>query len=139
MGKKDLEVSTIEQIEQPADQRPSLKLLASRDRASGHGVFPPIPEHSPAAPGFESITLSDAATLYSFTVIHPNPKTGVAPFALIYADFPEDVRVFGRLDLADGEKPRIGMNVRVVAGEPTATIDQHKPAYRFVPAKETAR
>jgi uncharacterized OB-fold protein len=135
-------VSAIEQVraaDRFADQRPSLTLRASLDRASGHGIFPSIPEHSPAAPRFKPITLSEVATLYSFTVIHPNPKTGEAPFVLIYADFPEDVRVFGRLDLSEGDRPRIGMSVRVVPGKPSGTNDEGSPVYRFVPAEETAR
>jgi uncharacterized OB-fold protein len=94
---------------------------------------------SPAAPRFEAITLSDVAMLYSFTVIHPNPKTGQAPFALIYADFPEDVRVFGRLDLSEGDRPRIGMSVRVVPEEAVASDETTGPAYRFVSAAEAAR
>ncbi|MFD1951551.1 Zn-ribbon domain-containing OB-fold protein [Sphingomonas arantia] len=123
--------------DESADRRPSLTLHASRDRTSGHGVFPRIPEHSPAAARFQPITLSDVAALYSFTVIHPNPKTGQAPFALIYADFPEDVRVFGRLDLAGDDRPRIGMAVRAVTDEAAATDGDVNPAYRFVAAEET--
>ena len=133
-------MSTIQQSDArdtSTDQRPCLKLLASRDRVSGHGVFPRVPERSPSAPRFESITLSDSATLYSFTVIHPNPKTGQAPFALAYADFPEDVRVFGRLDLPEGDRPLIGMRLGVV-GDAAASGDG-QPAYRFVPAGEAAR
>lgn len=114
------------------DPQPSLLLPASRDRASGDGVFPRIPDQSPAAPRFEPITLSPVATLYSFTVIHPNPKTGLPPFALIYADFPENARVFGRLDLAGGERPRIGMPVRPVATKD----DEGRESYQFVAAEE---
>jgi uncharacterized OB-fold protein len=75
------------------------------------------------------MTISDRAVLYSFTVIHPNPKSGQAPFALAYADFPEKVRVFGRLRLPAGERPRIGMALRPVA-DATA-------GYAFIPAPES--
>jgi uncharacterized OB-fold protein len=95
--------------------RDGLRLQASREKASGKGVFPRIPENSPAWERFEPILLSSKATLYSFTVIHPNPKTGLKPFTLVYADFPEDVRVFGKLDLAEGERVRIGAELRVMA------------------------
>lgn len=91
-----------------------VRLEASREKASGKGVFPRIPENSPASGRFEPILLSPQATLYSFTVIHPNPKSGLKPFTLVYADFPEDARVFGKLDLAEGERPRIGSTLRVV-------------------------
>jgi uncharacterized OB-fold protein len=112
--------------------RPSLLLKASRNRESGLGVFPRIPDASPAAPRFEPIELSATATLYSFTVIHPSPKTGLEPFALIYADFPEAVRVFGRLDLPAGQRPEIGMTVRPVAVE----RDGGGQSYVFVPYSE---
>ncbi|CAN5295429.1 hypothetical protein BH10PSE8_BH10PSE8_02140 [soil metagenome] len=99
-------------------------LEASRQRATGRGIYPAIPAHSPAAPAFEPITLSPEAVLYSFTVIHPNPKSGERPFVLIYADFVEDVRVFGRLDLPEGIPPRIGMRLRPVS-------DDEAGSYRF--------
>lgn len=92
-----------------------LCLEASREKASGRGVFPRIPATSPASERFEPIELSPEATLYSFTVIHPNPKTGLKPFTLVYADFPEDTRVFGKLTLAGGERPHIGAKLRVIA------------------------
>ncbi|MCP6335838.1 OB-fold domain-containing protein, partial [Klebsiella pneumoniae] len=62
------------------------------------------------------------AELYSFTVIHPSPKTGLAPFALVYADFPEDVRVFGRLDLPEGARPEIGMRIAPVGASAEAYV-----------------
>lgn len=93
----------------------TVRVDASREKATGKGVFPPLPSTSPSADRFDRITLSPEAVLYSFTVIHPNPKTGLAPFALVYADFPEDTRVFGRLVLADGAHPVIGSRLRVVA------------------------
>lgn len=92
----------------------ALRLPASRDKASGRGVFPRIPEGSPVADRFAPITLSAEADLYSFTVIHPSPKTGLPSFVLVYADFPEEVRVFGRLDLPEGVRPAIGMRIAPV-------------------------
>ncbi|ACL58395.1 Zn-ribbon domain-containing OB-fold protein [Methylobacterium nodulans] len=116
----------------------TLWLSGSRDKRTGRGVFPEVPETSPARPLYETITLSETASVYSFTVIHPNPKTGHPPFFLIYADFPEEVRVFGRLELPNGERPRIGMTVRAVAPSPS---DEGAGAeeYVFVPADEVTR
>lgn len=88
-----------------------VRLEGSRNLASGKGVFPAVPASSPAAPRYAPMTLSAQGVVYSFTIIHPNPKSGLAPFALAYVDFPEDVRVFGRLQGA----PRIGMTVRTVS------------------------
>lgn len=109
-----------------------LILKASRDKATGGGVFPRVPDQAVAAGRFEPITLSPTATLYSYTVIHPNPKTGEKPFTLVYADFPEEVRVFGRLVLRDGERPTIGMTLQVVPAGPAADSE----AYLFVAASE---
>jgi uncharacterized OB-fold protein len=113
-----------------------LRLRGSRDKSSGKGVFPAVPESSPSAPRYEPILLSEQATLYSYTIIHPNPKSGLPPFILAYADFPEEVRVFGRLELPDGERPRIGMRIRTVSAAAPGT---EAPAsdYLFIPAEET--
>jgi uncharacterized protein len=111
-----------------AESRP-IQLGASRDRRTGQCVFPRIPETSPAAPRYEPVELSERATLYSFTIIHPNPKTGQAPFPLVYADFPEAARVFGRLRLPEGQRPRIGMALVAVSDE--------AGQYVFTPAPES--
>jgi uncharacterized OB-fold protein len=111
------------------------KLVASRDRMTGQCVFPRVPERSPAATRYEAVTLSAHARLYSFTVIHPNPKTGQPPFAMAYADFPEGARVFGRLRLPEGTRPAIGTQLEaVVEPSPDGEI-----RYAFVPTQEETR
>ncbi len=101
------------------------RLKASRDLKTGHGVFPPVPFSSPAANRYEPIELSPSGTLYSHTVIHPNPKSGLQPFVLAYVDFPEDTRVFGRLILPAGERPVIGSAVRVVRDDGAGSETYH--------------
>jgi uncharacterized OB-fold protein len=110
----------------------SQRLVASRRRSSGALVFPRVPDSSPAAPDFEPVDLSASATLYSFTTIHPNPKTGEPPFTLAYADFSEGVRVFGRLQFPRETAPKIGMLLDVVVRAAT----QEDLQYYFVPANE---
>jgi uncharacterized OB-fold protein len=112
----------------------SVRLMASRERISGQCIFPRIPDHSPAASRFESIELSAEATLYSFTIIHPNPKTGEKPFVVIYADFPEGARAFGRLKIAGDQHPRIGMKLRVLAENSESTSN-----FAFSSAEEVAQ
>jgi uncharacterized OB-fold protein len=107
------------------------RLFASRDRATGRCVFPPVPARSPSAHRYEPVTLSRIARLYSFSVIHPNPKTGEQPFAVIYADFPEGARVFGRLFLPRGRHPLVGMEVEARVAEQDAAT-----TYSFVPVEE---
>jgi uncharacterized protein len=105
------------------------RLVASRRRSSGALVFPRVAADSPTAPDFEPVELSASATLYSYTTIHPNPKTGEPRFILAYADFSEGVRVLGRLRFPGEMAPKIGMPLKVVADE------LH---YYFVPADEVA-
>lgn len=107
------------------DAAGQVRLLASREIGSQAHFFPPLPEASPIAGRFRTVALSPTAKLYSFTVIHPNPKTGRKPFALAYADFPEQVRVFGALSLEGSAPPRIGSALAVEAGD--------GGSYRFVP------
>lgn len=109
----------------------AIRLNGSRNKSSGKGVFPAIPEALPAAPRYEPILLSAEGALYSYTIIHPHPRTGLARFVLAYVDYPEDVRVFGRVQLPEGVAPRIGMKLRTVAvGE--------AEGFLFVPAGEDA-
>lgn len=81
-------------------------LLASCVRASGERVFPVVPDASPLADRHETVPVAGVGVVYSFTVIHPSPKSGQAPYALGYVDFPGPVRIFGRLQGKD--RPAIG-------------------------------
>lgn len=105
------------------------RLRASRNRSTGLAVFPQVPESSPSAHLFEPIVLSARGTLYSYTISHPNPKSGKPPFALGYVDFPEGARVFGRLQLPEGQHPQIGTAFEARGDGPD---------YRFVPAEGEA-
>jgi len=129
--------------EKPADNLPPwiadrggrLVLVGSRDLQSGKCVFPRIPENSPSAPRFTATDLSQRGILYSFTVIHPNPKTAEKPFVLAYVDFPEGARAFGRLDLRPETKAEIGMVVEVQI-ERLAGISA---SYRFIQPLEATQ
>ena len=55
------------------------------------------------------MALAPEGAVYSFTVIHPGPKSGEAPHALVIVDLPGPVRVFGRLQ--GSERPAIGERV----------------------------
>lgn len=87
-----------------ADSEPVL--LASRDRWTDEFVFPAVPDASPLAARHQNVPVTGVGVVYSFTVIHPSPKSGLAPYALGYVDFPGPVRIFGRL-LGKG-RPVIG-------------------------------
>lgn len=91
------------------------RLLASRHRVSGELVFPPISVHSPLVDQYEVVELEGEGALYSYTIIHPSPKSGLQPFALGYVDLPGPVRLFGRVN--GGRRPVIGNACRVSADE----------------------
>lgn len=85
---------------------PEPALLASRDRATGELVFPALPPCSPLADRHETVSFEAVGEVYSYTVIHPGAKSGQAPYALGYVDFPGRVRIFGRL--CGKQRPTIG-------------------------------
>jgi uncharacterized OB-fold protein len=87
---------------------PEPALLASRDRSSGDIVFPPVPDASPLAPSHEPISIAPDGVVYSWSVIHPNPKSGQQPYALGYVDLHGPVRIFGRIE----GRPAIGARCR---------------------------
>jgi uncharacterized OB-fold protein len=85
---------------------PKPQLLASRSRDDDVLLFPALPAHSPLAPAHATVPLAAEGTVYSFTIIHPGAKTGLAPYALGYVDLPGPVRIFGRLQ--GKARPAIG-------------------------------
>jgi len=103
-------------------------LLASRVGTRGTLHFPPLPERSPLAAGSVIFELTGTPVLYSYTIVHSSPKANKAPQPLGQLDFPEGVRVFGRLQMPEGRRPVIGEPMRVV-------IEQGAdgPIYAFAP------
>lgn len=93
-----------------ADRPP--RLIASRDKKTGTLRFPALPADSPLVAGQEVVALEGTGTVYSYSVIHPNPKSGAQPFALGYVDLPGPVRIFGRIQ---GGQVRIGAVCTAVA------------------------
>ncbi|NRF71046.1 OB-fold domain-containing protein [Aquincola sp. S2] len=89
---------------------PEAALLASRDVATGEIVFPALPAEAPLAHRHETVPVADIGCVYSYTVIHPGAKTGLAPYALGFVDFPGPVRIFGRL--VGAARPVIGARYR---------------------------
>jgi len=82
-------------------------------------VSVPLPEPAETRP------LSPDGRLYTYTIIHPGRDA--EPYTICFVDFPEGVRVFGRLDIPTAQRPALGMavSVRVVDGD-----------YHFVPRSD---
>jgi uncharacterized OB-fold protein len=91
---------------------PPPRLVASRDTKTGVLRFPAFPSDSPLAARQEVVALDGIGTVYSYSVIHPNPKSGAQAFALGYVDLPGPVRVFGRIE---GGSVRIGAACTAIA------------------------
>lgn len=123
----------------PACQQPwrerdgAVVLVASRvgQRETLH--FPPLPETSPLAASSELVELNGTPTLYSYTIVHSSPKANKAPQPLGHVDFPEGVRVFGRLEMPGGRRPVIGERLRTVLQQ-----GAEGAIYAFQPFEETS-
>jgi uncharacterized OB-fold protein len=92
---------------------PEPRLLASRDNASGELAFPCLPASAPLAGRHTTVPLAATGKVYSYTVIHPGAKSGLAAYALGYVDLPGPpgpVRIFGRLQ--GKARPAIGDSYR---------------------------
>lgn len=132
---KPLEPTAYKQPSWISEEPDGWRLVGSKDLKTGKCIFPRIPEESPSAHLYSAIVLSRRGVVYSFTIIHPNPKTGETPFALAYVDFPEGARAFGRLNLPLGERPTIGMAVDVQIAQSA----QSGVSHRFEPSQGNAR
>ncbi|MGY2340582.1 Zn-ribbon domain-containing OB-fold protein [Pseudomonas sp. SDO5532_S415] len=97
---------------------PSLR--ASRHRQSGEIYFPAVTAESPLSAEFDDTVLDTQGQVYSFTVMHPSPKSGLPPFVLAYVDLPGPVRLFGRLT----GRAAIGEPCRVIAHDTYGYIFQ---------------
>lgn len=115
--------------EQPWRERDGRIVLLAARRKGREGLhFPPLPATSPLFADFEIVEIDSAPTLYSYTIVHSSPKANKAPAPLGLADFPEGLRVFGRLDFPAGRRPAIGEGLRVCI-----TQTENGPIYAFRP------
>jgi len=99
---------------------PAPRLLASRDVHTGALRFPPFRADSVLAAHQERVPLASSGRIYSFTTVHPNPKSGEPPFALGYVDLAGPVRIFGRIR---GEA--------IVVDAPCEVVPDDKLGYAF--------
>ena len=113
----------------------ALHLAAMQCADCGTRVFPPsdtCPTCLGAAVG--PLPVQGAGTLYSYTTVHIAPPQWETPYVLGYVDFPEGVRVFGKVK-AQPAQLKTDMPVTVELAE-VAVPEQGATAYRycFVPA-----
>lgn len=65
----------------------------------------------------EETALSRRGKLYTYTIVRQGPKGFQTPYATVFVDLPEGVRIFSQLTTSNPEKIRIGMEVEVVLGK----------------------
>ncbi|MDA8233349.1 MAG: OB-fold domain-containing protein [Clostridia bacterium] len=61
------------------------------------------------------IKLSRQGTLYSYSVIHIGQPGIKTPYVVGYIDFPENVRIYGQLEI-EPDKVKTGIPVEVISG-----------------------
>lgn len=125
--------ATVAPSQQPWRERDgAVVLLATRigQRKTLH--FPPLPATSPLAAGSALVELTGTPVLYSYTIVHSSPKANKAPQPLGQVDFPEGVRVFGRIELPEGQRPVIGQRLHTVLQQ-----GAEGAIYAFRPLEET--
>jgi len=64
-------------------------------------------------PDLETVPLSDAGTLYTYTVVRQAAPGFEVPYVLGYIDLPEGIRLLGQVAGIAPEAVRIGMRLRV--------------------------
>jgi hypothetical protein len=65
----------------------------------------------------EEAAIGPIGKLYSYTIIRVPSRSYEAPYAVGYADFPNDVRVFAQLTEVDPNKLKADMAVELVLGK----------------------
>ena len=96
------------------DETGAAHLMAAFDLRSGNYLFPIPPSSLANLLKLEERELSTNGILYSYTVLHPHKKSSKPPFTLVFVDFPEGVRLMGRLQVPEGEHPIIGSELETI-------------------------
>jgi len=110
------------------------KVMATRCRRCGTTYFPPRADCSAClGDDMEWVELKGPGRLITYTTAHYGP-TGFdqeVPYVLAVAEFPEGVRVFGRMSRGVAEQElRPGMEVKVVP----VRLSEGRIAYELQPA-----
>jgi uncharacterized OB-fold protein len=78
----------------------------------------------------ETVPLSSAGNLYSFTFVHIAPAAWEVPYGIGYVDLPEGVRLFGKLADADNTHWKLDQQVRVEV-KAVPAIEGQAPQYQY--------
>lgn len=88
-----------------------IDLLAARCAACSHLIFPALTCCPRCAhTHFTPAQMPRHGTLYSYTAVHIGPTGAKAPYLAGYVDLDSEMRVFGRLEIDEGDVS-IGMPI----------------------------
>jgi uncharacterized OB-fold protein len=109
----------------------SARLCGAECEACSTRIFPAAPVCPICnAERLKPLVLGSSGKLYAYSTVHVAPATWETPYVIGYVDLPEGVRVFGKVDGADGLQPDMTVQVRIeedaAAGTSPAT-----PAWRY--------
>ncbi len=122
------------------DARGTLRLGGTRCRACGTHYFPRRQICAKClSPETETVPLSDAGVLYTYTVVYQSTPEFRTPYILGYVDLPEGVRVLAPLAEIEAQDVRIGMPL-LLRVEPVRTDAEGRAilGYRLHRALEVA-
>ena len=118
----------------------SLRLLASRERATGRFIFPPRPGDDDR---FEPAVLPAEGRLWSWTVQRFRPKSppyagpeAFEPYAVGYVELDGALIVESRLAGADFDVLRIGMAMRLVPLPFPLANGELRTSFAFAPIED---
>ena len=81
----------------------------------------------------EEITLSKKGTLYSYSVVEMPCANFKPPYAVGFVDMPEEVRIFGQLDIKKNLPFKVGMKMEIYVDTLWQEDDKDIIGYRFSP------
>ncbi len=118
----DIESPSAPEIMQYRQSQGKVHLLGSRCPSCSAAFFPSR-TICPAdgTEGLEELALADHGIIYTYTVIRQSTPEFEAPYAMVYIDFPQDVRVLLPY-LGDGT-PVIGAEAEIVLAPGPRLID----------------
>ena len=80
----------------------------------------------------EPLEMNEEGTLYTYSCIYAAPEKFHPPYAIGYADFSNNLRTFGQIEIApeDFGQIKIGMPVRMTVGR-IYSNEEGEPVYSF--------
>lgn len=107
--------STTPGVQDKTNRKDFRSLAATRCEVCGQTYYPPrnMCVNCLDNGKIRSTELSKRGILYSWSIVHVGPKGVPVPYAIGYVDFPEDVRVLGRIANWQGVNIHSGADIEV--------------------------